>query len=1124
MKILNKEFKNILLNNEKYYYNSVDSYNIYLIKDLFYQKDETIFVVLPNLYEAQKYYDSLNLIMDEEDILFYPIDQTLTQVMSLGSPEFQSERLFTIRRLLRNKKSIVVTTLDGILMRQLKPIDYLNSNLVLEKNKEYDYNGIRDFLISSGYSFSYIVDMPGTFSIRGGIVDIYPRDNEGPFRLDFFDNYLESIKVFDPETQKSIAQVEKIEVSPLYELFYTTKMMDEAIKRIDKHFSNFKLSKKELQRFDEDMEKIALRKNLQTLNIYIPFFNEEETSVIDFVSNKQIIIIDKHKSEINEKQKIDDLQTFERTLDGKSFSSIPFYQNYLNMFARSDIFITNGKISEVGFDIGVLKTTEYFENLPLFYYDLINSYKNYEIIISINNDFYKKKLLEYFASKDFNDYSLTTEQIVGSFILNREKVIFINEESIFNFKSNRKAKYRSVLNQATKISNVDELNVGDYVVHYDFGIGKYMGLKTMDLSGGTKDYLYIMYKDDESLYVPIDQIDLVLKYSSEEGVIPKLSKMGSKQWDATKREVRKKIKELSDRLIKLYALREETIGYEFNADDNLQIEFENDFKYELTKDQETSIKKVKELMQRPKPMDLLIIGDVGFGKTEVALRAAFKAVLSGKQVLYLVPTTVLARQHYLTFKSRFEKFGAVVSLMSRFVSAKKQKETIDKLGKGLVDVVVGTHRLLSEDVKFSDLGLMVVDEEQRFGVMHKERIKEIKVNVDSLTLSATPIPRTLQMTMMGLKDLTTIETPPRNRYPVQTYVIPREDALVKEAIRREIARGGQVFYLYNKVVDIERIVLKIKDLVPEARITYAHGKMTKNKLEDTISDFIDHEYDVLVSTTIIETGIDIPNTNTLIIHDADKLGLSQLYQIRGRVGRSDKIAYAYLMHEANKDLNDEAYKRLKVLEEFTELGSGYKIALRDLSIRGAGDILGSEQSGFIDSVGFEMYMQLLNEVIHNKDELKVESENTNIYSKRTVDKEYIEEDSIRIEIHKQINKIQTTSELKELENELEDRFGKLSDELKEYMYEKLFKKLFYKIGGYKIINGRGSVRISVDKLSSKNIDGRKLFEVVNKSEYDLKLSYLNDEVGIELNYNNNKQHWLLTFSIIIEEYLSKIIM
>lgn len=380
------------------------------------------------------------------------------------------------------------------------------------------------------------------------------------------------------------------------------------------------------------------------------------------------------------------------------------------------------------------------------------------------------------------------------------------------------------------------------------------------------------------------------------------------------------------------------------------------------------------------------------------------------------------------------------------------------------------------------------------------------------------------MTMMGLKDLTTIETPPRNRYPVQTYVIPREDALVKEAIRREIARGGQVFYLYNKVVDIERIVLKIKDLVPEARITYAHGKMTKNKLEDTISDFIDHEYDVLVSTTIIETGIDIPNTNTLIIHDADKLGLSQLYQIRGRVGRSDKIAYAYLMHEANKDLNDEAYKRLKVLEEFTELGSGYKIALRDLSIRGAGDILGSEQSGFIDSVGFEMYMQLLNEVIHNKDELKVESENTNIYSKRTVDKEYIEEDSIRIEIHKQINKIQTTSELKELENELEDRFGKLSDELKEYMYEKLFKKLFYKIGGYKIINGRGSVRISVDKLSSKNIDGRKLFEVVNKSEYDLKLSYLNDEVGIELNYNNNKQHWLLTFSIIIEEYLSKIIM
>src|SRR5690554_3238370 len=645
-----------------------------------------------------------------------------------------------------------------------------------------------------------------------------------------------------------------------------------------------------------------------------------------------------------------------------------------------------------------------------------------------------------------------------------------------------------------------------------------MGLKIMELSANIRDNLYIIYSDNDSLYVPTEQIDLVLKYSSKDGVKPQLSKMGSKQWQKTKQSVKKKIKDFSDRLLKLYAIREQEVGYAFPEDNELQIAFENDFKYTLTKDQITSLKKVKELMQKPKPMDLVLIGDVGFGKTEVALRAAFKAVLAGKQVLYLVPTTILARQHYLTFKERFEKYGGIVKLMSRFVSKKEQNETIERLRDGYVDVVVGTHRLLSEDIKFKDLGLLIIDEEQRFGVLHKERIKEIKLNVDTLTLSATPIPRTLQMTMVGIKDLATIETPPLNRYPVQTYVVPRSEALIKETLRRELARGGQAFYLYNKVDDIERIVLNLQKLVPEARIAYAHGKMTKAKLENTIKDFIDKKYDVLIATTIIETGIDIPNTNTLIVHDADKLGLSQLYQIRGRVGRSDKIAYAYLMYEGNKSLTDEAYKRLKSLEEFTELGSGYKIALRDLAIRGAGDILGSEQSGFIDSVGYEMYMQLLDEVIHNKEVLKIE-EDGEIYANRTVSESYISEDSIRIEIHKRINKLSTSKELVDLKLELEDRFGKFSVELETYMYEKLFKRLAHRIGKYEVNKTKNEFKITFDKATSDQINGENLFKAASQFLNEVKLGYLKNEVQVTINLKNEFRHWLLIACQFLEAYL-----
>src|SRR5690554_3434572 len=1111
---------NKLTNKNKYYINSNEYYNAYLIKEKYINGDNTIFVVLPNLYEAQKYFDYLTNIINEDEVLFYPVDQVLQTFMSLGNHEFQSERLYTLNKLMTNNKYLVITTLDGILTRQLSKEKHLENHITLKVKGEYEFSKVVNFLANNGYGKSYVVESPGTFAVRGGIVDVFLRNSEQPFRLDFFGNLLESIKVFDVETQRSIASVNNITITPLYELFFSNSELDKALLKIEQHFKASTPSTKELERLNLDLERLKERHNLNALNIYIPFFESEVKTILDFSESYETIIINEYQMHLNEQTKITDLNTYDQTMAGSLFSNIKYYSDVNRTLESSNYFIDNLNLSNYlnAHDLQVSSLNKYHKNLELLAYDLKHQFKDFKVFFNINNKFNKNKLIEYLNGKDINNLHFTNEDVLGTFILKREKLVLLDEEVIFNTKKISKTNYRSILNQTTKISNVSELNVGDFVVHYDFGIGKYMGLKTMTLSNNKRDYLYIAYEGNEALYVPVDQISLVLKYSSSDGIIPKLTKIGSGSWDKTKAKVKKKIKDLSDRLIKLYALREQASGYAFIKDNEMQLEFENDFNYELTEDQKSSINKIKSLMEKPKPMDVLLIGDVGFGKTEVAMRAAFKAVLSGKQVLYLVPTTVLARQHYYSFKERFERYGATVKLMNRFVSSKNQKETVERLNKGLVDVVIGTHRLLSKDIKFKDLGLLIIDEEQRFGVLHKEKIKEIKVNVDTLALSATPIPRTLQMSVMGLKDLALIETPPKNRYPVQTYIVPREDILIKDAIRREIARAGQVFYLYNRVSDIERVVLKLQKLVPEAKIAYAHGQMSKAKLETMIQDFIDHEYDVLVATTIIETGIDIPNTNTLIVHDADKLGLSQLYQIRGRVGRSDKIAYAYLMFEPNKDLNDEAYKRLKALEEFTELGSGYKIALKDLAIRGAGDILGSEQSGFIDSVGYEMYMQLLDEVIHNKEVLKIE-EDGEIYANRTVSESYISEDSIRIEIHKRINKLSTSKELVDLKLELEDRFGKFSVELETYMYEKLFKRLAHRIGKYEVNKTKNEFKITFDKASSDQINGENLFKAASQFLNEVKLGYLKNEVQVTINLKNEFRHWLLIACQFLEAYL-----
>ena len=666
--------------------------------------------------------------------------------------------------------------------------------------------------------------------------------------------------------------------------------------------------------------------------------------------------------------------------------------------------------------------------------------------------------------------------------MKNDDLIIINEHDIFDIDYHAtKAKYKSIYKNARKISNYDELEIGDYVVHYDYGIGIYSGIKTMENNGIKRDFINVCYKNNSALYIPLEKISDLSKYASKDTEGVEIHEIGGTAWARTKARVKKRVHDISDKLIKIYSERKQAKGFAFPEDSPEQFEFENEFEYELTPDQARAIREIKSDMESERPMDRLVCGDVGYGKTEVALRAAFKAVYGGKQVCVLAPTTILARQHFLTFKGRMEKYGVRVELLSRFVTRKKQKEVIEATLKGSVDVLIGTHRILSEEIKYKDLGLLIVDEEQRFGVTHKEKIKELKVNVDCITLTATPIPRTLQMSVMGLKDLSMIETPPKNRYPIQTYVIERNDRIITEAINREIARGGQVFYLYNWTESIDDEAAKIKSLVPNARICIGHGKMAKDDLEDVIRDFIDKKYDVLICTTIIETGIDMPDTNTLIIHDADRLGLSQMYQIRGRVGRSNKIAYAYLMYEPRKVLTKEAEKRLETIKEFNELGSGFKIAMRDLSIRGSGDLLGEEQSGFVESVGIDMYLKILDEEINKKDEQpkKQDISITKPLVSRTISKDYIETDDMRIKIHQRIDKIKGIEDAKKLIAELEDRFGSVPEEVLLYIYEKTIDKYCELLDIYKIDRDKKELLVfymSAEK--SAMVDGNKLFSAL----------------------------------------------
>ena len=1089
---------------------STHPYNMYLLSQLYEETNKNIFVVLPNLYEAQQYYDHLQKVMDANNILFYPVDQTLTYLMALGSPEFKTERLFTTYQLLSGKSFVVITTHQGISRSTLSVNDYEQAKTTLLINNNYPKEDVLQYLVYNGYQNVHTVEKPGDFSTRGNIIDFYSLQYEHPVRLDFFGKTLETIKFFELDTQRSIAKLYQIDIVPVNELFYTDAMKEKLIEKLEKDLTKDNVSEKEHKKLTTDIDYLNTRQHLERLDIYVHAMNKKTSTITEFSEDHYIVMIDVHKMMLNEQQKTSELQTYEHAMGGQYFLNLVKEKTLEDVLKSTHIKLYTQHTEDDGMSFNIEEVPLYQQNIQLLIHDIKTTPNIKDIIISLPTKALKDVFLDQ-ANALIENYpvTFTDDYMIGSFYDANLQRMYLDETTIFNKQKTIRSSYRSVMNQTSKIHSTDDLSLGDYVVHYDYGIGQYIGIKTMELGLKKRDYLHLIYANEEALYVPMDQMDRVLKYSQKDSATPKLSKLGSKIWTQTKASVKQKIKDLSDRLISIYAEREHVTRQKFEYVEDLETSFALDFPYEPTPDQQKAIIETLYDMEGEKPMDRLICGDVGFGKTEVALRAAFRAVTNAKQVIVLVPTTVLARQHYHTFKERFEKYGASVGILSRFVTQKEQKQYIENFKKGLLDVLIGTHRVLSKDIIPKDLGLLVVDEEQRFGVEQKEIIREIKKSVDTLTMSATPIPRTLQMSLMGLKDMSMIETPPKNRYPVQTYLVERNEALVKEAIEREIARGGQIFYLFNRVSGMTGMLQKLKKLVPNARIAFAHGKLHREELEEVLTNFIEHEYDVLISTTIIETGIDIPNTNTLIIHDADKLGLSQLYQIRGRVGRSDRIAYAYLFYEQYLTINDEARKRLQAIQDFTALGSGYKIALRDLAIRGAGDILGQEQSGFIDTVGYELYMKLVEEAMTGKKAFDdLDPKDNEAYAARHVDPQYANYDTLRIEIHKRIATLHTLEDVETLKEELTDRFGPIDGELRQYMYEKLFKKLSNKLNVIQVSQTPTYIKFTFHKDVGDIYNTQPFMQTVRKFQAPSSLDFERGHIVLKMEHYQKNEHWL----------------
>lgn len=1015
---------------------------------------QKILVMTSGYSEAEKLSSDLISLLGEEKVYNFLADDAPMAEFIFSSQEKIYARIGALNFLLDdNESGILVTNLSASRLFLPNPNELKSSIIELKVGQEYNLDTLVNFLIKIGYRKESQVFNQGEFSLRGDILDIFDKDSISPYRLEFFGDEIDGIRIFDSESQTSIENLNQVLIHPANDILLSDedylraqKKIEEAVKASqDNHLKSY------LEEILQDVKKRQLHPDSRK---FLSYFYEKEWTILDYLPKYTPIFFDDFQKIMERNAQFEmeaatilteDLQSSKAVSNQKYFvNAYPDFRNYKPATFLSNFHKGLGNLKfDSLYQFNQYPMQEFFSQFPLLK-DEIDRYKkagstvilqasSLSALQSLHKTLQEYDIqVEYINDKEIhkNSVQLIQGNLNQGFNFVDQKLVLITEYEIFQKKVKRRVRRQNISN-AERLKDYNELEKGDYVVHNIHGIGRYLGIETIEISGIHRDYVTIQYQNADRVSIPVDQIQLLSKYVASDGKTPKVNKLNDGRFQKTKQKVQHQVEDIADDLIKLYAERSQLEGFSFSSDDENQIEFDNDFPYVETEDQLRSIQEIKKDMESKQPMDRLLVGDVGFGKTEVAMRAAFKAVNDHKQVAILVPTTVLAQQHYTNFKERFNDFAVNVDVLSRFRTKAEQNETLEGLKKGQVDIIIGTHRLLSQDVEFADLGLIVIDEEQRFGVKHKEKLKELKTKVDVLTLTATPIPRTLHMSMLGIRDLSVIETPPTNRYPVQTYVLETNPTIIRDAIVREIDRGGQVYYLYNKVDTIEQKVAELKELVPEASIGFVHGQMSEIRLENTLIDFINGEYDVLVTTTIIETGVDIPNANTLFIENADHMGLSTLYQLRGRVGRSNRIAYAYFMYRPDKTLTEVAEKRLEAIKGFTELGSGFKIAMRDLSIRGAGNILGASQSGFIDSVGFEMYSQLLEEAIAKKQGKEQKRQKSNAEINLQIDaylpSDYISDERQKIEIYKRIREIDNSVNYEDLQEELIDRFGEYPD-------------------------------------------------------------------------------------------------
>ncbi len=1120
-----------------------------MIAQLYEENPRPILIVEPDIKASAQLQQDLIYLLPDTPIYNFPAEESLAIKYSISSHDHMSDRLKALSFLSTGEAGIVITDVSG-LMQRLTPLElWEKSQTIISLGYDIERDELAQHLLDLGYHAESTVMTPGEFSIRGSIVDIYPLTSNYPVRLDFFDTELDSLRYFDPESQESIENITSIQITPAQDIVFPLSEQQSLLPELRKRLATITNGMKDEEsseiieeKFSAHLDLLESGETLKYPSAFLELYDPEETTLIDYLNDQGIVIISEYATMIQRQNQLTEENQFwieQEIMKGYLLPKISLFKNVAESITQFKYKTLYFSVIQRGLQDKQFSSvhsyqyrtmTNFFNQMPLVAEELRHYLQQKvatQVFVPTKQEI--NRVLELLEEHQVHPVVIqdTDEPTLGAinivqgkltqgFELPLEKWAIITEHELFDKMRQISPRRRQTnLSNAERIKSYNELKIDDYVVHLDHGIGQYKGIETVEVGGKHRDFLAVVYRDDARILIPVEKINLIQKYVASEGKTPTLNKMGGTEWAKTKQKVQSTVEDIADELIELYAQREQEKGYAFSADTPEQKEFEEAFPYVETPDQLQATAEIKKDMEKERPMDRLLVGDVGYGKTEVAMRAIFKAVMDGKQVAFLVPTTILAQQHFNTLRERFEDWPFEIRMLSRFVPQSVQKKTIEEISTGSVSIVIGTHRVLSKDINFQDLGLLIVDEEQRFGVKHKERLKALKAEVDVLTLTATPIPRTLHMSMIGIRDLSVLETPPSNRFPVQTYVMERNEGAIKTGIERELLRGGQVFYLYNRVDTIYQQADKISELVPEARIAVAHGRLNERELEEVLLAFIQGEYDVLVTTTIIETGVDIPNANTLFIDHADKMGLSTLYQLRGRVGRTHRVAYAYLMYDPMKQLSEVSEKRLNAIREFTELGSGFKIAMRDLSIRGAGNLLGQQQSGFIDSVGYDMYSEMLKEAVEarrdpsTKRNKKQPSLTWSINLDAYLPDTYIEDSRQKINIYQRIQRIDSRESYQALQDTLIDRFGEFPDEVSDLLDIGLIRYYGNQVGIETITQKNNQIIIVFNEEISQKINGPLIFEILQNVPLKAQVQKKKDKFTVMLDITRKASYeWL----------------